>query len=192
MASHFGVISPRSSKGKQRGDLSSYPVHKAGPSTALIPSSKGLPEPGIFQTRPSQPLHTSPSFERGRQSTVYGDMASETTSAYVTGADGQGEASYSRAGSHNTAQWDSSSSSGPGPSSKPRPRPRAHPADTTFSEAYKAVGDDYVHARDPEFWEERRLSREAAIRRAEQGEPRRRRQLEPISRESSEGCCTLF
>lgn len=165
----------RSHKGKQREDNPHEPAApKAGPSTAVTPGAKGLPDPGIFQTRPSRPLHTSPSFERGRRSSQHGYAEPEATSARVTGAGGRGEASYSLAGSQNAAPWGQSSSgsgsgSGSGSSDAPGPsrrRTQAHPADTRDSEAWRAMGDSYVHANDPGFWRERRMSEEAARRRA--------------------------
>lgn len=189
-----------SRKGKQEEVTPSHRTSpKAEPSTALTQSAKGLPDPGIFHTRPSHPIHTSPSFERGRRSSQPGFPEPKGTSAQVVGAGGAGEASYSRAGSQNAAPWQSSSSSGGGnngatssaavPEAEPPRRRRkrrgeVHRADTRGSEAWRALGDNYVHASDPEFWRERRLSEEAGRR--------RRRRESSRTREAGESCCVLL
>lgn len=185
--------SSRSRKGKQRADVvSSAGATKAGPSTAITCTKKGTPDPGIFSTRDSHTVHTSPSFERGRPSTSRGDIPLEAMSAQVTGAGGQGEASYSREGSQNSGPWVTSGSdeAGEGPASaSPARRPgRAHPADTTWSEAYVAVAESFHHSDDPEYWANKRAREEFEAARERRRERERRRDARPSSPDACGGC----
>lgn len=167
------------SKGKQQ-DLDTPPLSpKSFPSTSIHYGGKELPEPGIFDMPRGNTFHTSPSFERGRKSTKYGDIAPDRTSSYVTAP---GQASYvdepstystnreddrgpREGGSGSSGSWGGASTPGPSTTSTSRRRHHSHSHShhhagssaqrpRTLNEvaapnAYKMLHGQHVHGREP-------------------------------------------